>query len=143
MVRVPCPSHLGSDKGNPIKRQDKLYKNQHSYSPIASTTFHPPTHAPSLNGNLGHQLTKKKPGMIRIMYENVNSIGSYNGHYKSRLMKKFLLQNSINIAMWSELNICWKKVSQSHRLSQRFQLGEPLRLSVGYNSKEIPAQGSH
>ena len=138
MVREPCPSHLGLDKGNPIKQQDKLYKNQHTHSPTIPPIIHPLQHAPSLNGDLGHRLTKKKPGMIRIMYENVNSIGSYNGHYKSRLMKKFLQQNSIDITMWSELNVCWKKVSHSHWLSQQFHLRYPLWLSMVYNSKKIP-----
>ena len=58
----------------------------------------------------GHKQKKKKEKIVRISFVNVNGIGAYKGHNKSKGIRQYTQQMEVDVMGLAETNVNWGKV---------------------------------
>ena len=63
---------------------------------------------------------------IRLLSNNVNSLGQVEGSEKEMIFKEFVKDYEIDIAGIQETNICWHLMSHKNRIWDRFRMGKEI-----------------
>ena len=82
----------------------------------------------------GNKLSKKEPGTVRLLLNNMNGIGAYRGGMKDEAMRQFIMEHDIDIVCLTEPNVNWGKVKKKDSWYDRTGTWfESRRLAVAYN----------
>ena len=69
-----------------------------------------------LDGSIGDICGEKCDECIRLLSNNVNSLGQYAGSNKEMNLKEFLKDYDIDITWIQETNVCWHIMSHKDRI---------------------------
>ena len=74
---------------------------------------------------------------MRISFVNVNGIGSYRGHKKSKGIRHYIQQMEIDVMGLAETNVNWGKVRSKDTLWDRTKSwAENRRIGVSFNTRQ-------
>ena len=87
-------------------------------------------------------MKKKGNKHVRISFVNVNGIGSFARHEKSEGVRRYIVDNSVDVMGIAETNVNWMKVKNKDTLWDRTKAWAPdRRLGVSYNlHQRIPSK---
>ena len=87
----------------------------------------------------GDFIIRKEGDTIRIMFQNINGLPTFNKHSKNDILLGMLEDYDVDIMAMTEINVHWLKVPQSDRLYARTdEWFEKMEHSLAYNSTETP-----
>ena len=85
----------------------------------------------------GHKLVKKQEKTIRISFVNVNGIGAEAKHEKSEGIRRYMVNNTVDVMGLAETNVNWGCVENKDTLWDRTkQWVESRRIGVAYNTTQ-------
>ena len=70
---------------------------------------------------VGDHCEGKNEGCIRIVSQNINSLGLVAGNMKEKNLNEFLMEKSVDVMGIQELNIQWNKVPHKDKIWDRFR----------------------
>ena len=83
----------------------------------------------------GDKLAKKSKNTVRVVLNNVNSIGLYANGIKDELIREFMCERDVDIMGLTETNVHWGKVKKRDNWYERTESWfEARRLAVAYNT---------
>ena len=83
----------------------------------------------------GDKLAKKSKNTVRVVLNNVNSIGLYANGIKDELIREFMCKWDVDILGLTEANVHWGKVKKKDNWYERTESWfESRRLAVAYNT---------
>ena len=103
--------------------QEGTPRRQCEGCPSRNVSEHHPVHNHCpMSDRWGHKQKKKKPKMIRISFVNVNGIGAFKGHEKSKGVQNYIKQMEVDVMGIAETNVNWGKVRSKDSLWDRTKL---------------------
>ena len=86
----------------------------------------------------GDKMKKKKDKTVRICMVNVNGIGSHARSAKSEDLRRFIVEQRVDVMGICELGVNWGRVHAAHTFWDRTKRWvDTRRVSVAYNSRDI------
>ena len=88
----------------------------------------------------GDFLAQKLPNTIRIMFQNVQNLPTFNDHLKNKVLLGTFLDYQIDVYAMNEVGVHWLNVDEKNRMYNRTKgWFERSEISLAYNSTEKPS----
>ena len=86
----------------------------------------------------GDVMMAKSDGILRIMLHNVNCLPNESKHDKSKKLISTIAHKQIDVALLTEIGLCWSLVDATNKWYERTRLSfQATRSEVAYNKTEL------
>jgi hypothetical protein len=117
----------------------KLRRSKHHrHPPAVQPSSNPISFNNGINEEFGDVISRKPDRILRIWLQNINRLPALRNSVKSKKLISTIAHKQIDIALMTEVGLCWKLVHNSDQWHERTREAfQTTRSSFAYNTNEL------